>query len=520
MVYIVGLDGEDTIDAPLNVSATDNGVDITNSIIYHAADDFLGIAYYEYSINNIQTAHTINLSYSSAPIASAYTVSVSTDYNYAFCSVTVRYVSGVHTVVVQPTQDIPVGDNCEVRINFGDDAPQTGYALTDNGVDVTSSLVYVPKGQYEWSMPYYIYSLTSVRTAHTLVARYTGTTYTVSATTTNENLWFISYDLDGGDYEEVHLPEASCKVNPGGGMTILIGGSNFNGLRVTDNGTDVTSSLVYFSAETHEDITFSDGYQYSISDIQTNHTIVVSQTISENVVSAELADYYLFLYGIIRYNDSNAETQAVTAGDSCELRIYSSAVEGTTYQNVSITTLQPYIIVTDNGVDISGSLSYHSPQYASDQEYLYYTLSNVQIGHAFIITYTGTTYTLTASSTDSNHGIAFSGRIASASQYAIAYPGTNASVFISGSTSDIYLTDNGVDVTSSIVTSNVTYYPVNVIQTNHTIVLSLIPQNTLSMKTSGTWQTVTKAYKKNGNSWVEQSDLTNIFDSTTIYFNE
>ena len=40
---------------------------------------------------------------------------------------------------------------------------------------------------------------------------------------------------------------------------------------------------------------------------------------------------------------------------------------------------------------------------------------------------------------------------------------------------------------------------------------------TLSFKSNGAWVTVTKAYKKVSGSWVEQSDLTTVFDSNTNY---
>jgi hypothetical protein len=53
---------------------------------------------------------------------------------------------------------------------------------------------------------------------------------------------------------------------------------------------------------------------------------------------------------------------------------------------------------------------------------------------------------------------------------------------------------------------------------------SSIPQNATITSCSGKIKcaisSTTKAYKKSGNSWAEQSDLTNIFDTTTIYFNE
>lgn len=43
------------------------------------------------------------------------------------------------------------------------------------------------------------------------------------------------------------------------------------------------------------------------------------------------------------------------------------------------------------------------------------------------------------------------------------------------------------------------------------------PQNTIYIKIAGTWTPVSKAYKKINGAWVEQSDLTTVFDSNTNY---
>lgn len=43
------------------------------------------------------------------------------------------------------------------------------------------------------------------------------------------------------------------------------------------------------------------------------------------------------------------------------------------------------------------------------------------------------------------------------------------------------------------------------------------PTNSLFIKSNGSWVTATKAYKKVGGVWVEQSDLTQVFDENTNY---
>lgn len=46
------------------------------------------------------------------------------------------------------------------------------------------------------------------------------------------------------------------------------------------------------------------------------------------------------------------------------------------------------------------------------------------------------------------------------------------------------------------------------------------PTDTAYIKRNNQWVTVTKVFKKVNNSWVEQSDLSNVFDSGTNYYTE
>lgn len=74
------------------------------------------------------------------------------------------------------------------------------------------------------------------------------------------------------------------------------------------------------------------------------------------------------------------------------------------------------------------------------------------------------------------------------------------------------------------ITWTVTYtvsgyiYTITAISTNHTIVVSSggVVQ-VLYYKNNGNWISATRVYKKINGSWVEQSDLTNVFDSQTNY---
>lgn len=77
----------------------------------------------------------------------------------------------------------------------------------------------------------------------------------------------------------------------------------------------------------------------------------------------------------------------------------------------------------------------------------------------------------------------------------------------------------GVSLTVTYSVSGKIYtYTLSNIRTNHTIVFTApVQTQILYVKRNGSWSTVTKAYKKINGSWVEQTDLTNVFDSGTNY---
>ena len=60
-------------------------------------------------------------------------------------------------------------------------------------------------------------------------------------------------------------------------------------------------------------------------------------------------------------------------------------------------------------------------------------------------------------------------------------------------------------------------YTVTNVQTAHTIVVSEFKEETMYVKQNGTWVELRKVYKKVNGNWVEQTDLTDVFDTGTIY---
>ena len=92
----------------------------------------------------------------------------------------------------------------------------------------------------------------------------------------------------------------------------------------------------------------------------------------------------------------------------------------------------------------------------------------------------------------------------------------------------IYLTDNGVDVTSSLVSEETVdkngnniityYYTLTNIQEMHNLLAKAGEATTfLYIKDNGSWKKSTKVYQKINGSWIEQLDIADIFNSSNNY---
>lgn len=127
-------------------------------------------------------------------------------------------------------------------------------------------------------------------------------------------------------------------------------------------------------------------------------------------------------------------------------------------------------------------------------------------------TWDETIYSVSVSSNVQGVGIsATSGETTSGGTNVITLTGVS-------SLSSIQLMDNGSDVTSSLVAAGSNYtYTLSNVSADHTIVVSDAQSNKMYTKVNGNWVGLQKVYKKVSNSWVEQTDLTNVFESDKIY---
>lgn len=76
----------------------------------------------------------------------------------------------------------------------------------------------------------------------------------------------------------------------------------------------------------------------------------------------------------------------------------------------------------------------------------------------------------------------------------------------------------GISLVVSYESDGVIYiYTISSVTADHTIVVSQAAQNKMYVKVNGSWVEATAVYKKVSGSWVQQMDLTNVFDSNTNY---
>ena len=241
----------------------DNGTDVSSSVVMNSYTE-AGMTYYSayYVINDVSANHTVV--FSRTEIVPTYTVSGTTSVQDT--GLFAQYTSGGTTTMGSLPVDADEGTDVGILIYpTVEGADLTGITVTDNGVDVTSSIVYVQNGS-----GYYQYTISNIQAAHTLVVTRV-TTYTVSASSTDPTLT-VSVNNQG----------TSLDITVGQPAVIFIGGSDFTGLHATDNDVDVTSSLEYV-ASTGGGVGYPPRYKYEIAAVNETHTIVVSRVAASPV---------------------------------------------------------------------------------------------------------------------------------------------------------------------------------------------------------------------------------------------
>jgi hypothetical protein len=149
-----------------------------------------------------------------------------------------------------------------------------------------------------------------------------------------------------------------------------------------------------------------------------------------------------------------------------------------------------------------------------------YTLTNVQAKHSLIFVFGDVEYYFVNSS-GNNCKLYPDGQMIK-----LAGQSYHLTIVPDNTTASVSITDNGVDATSNLVkeegvdkTGNtvVNYtYKIASVTAAHNLAIT-VGGAKISIKVNGSWRTYSTVYKKINGVWVEQSDLTTVFQNNVNY---
>jgi hypothetical protein len=273
---------------------------------------------------------------------------------------------------------------------------------------------------------------------------------------------------------------STATVDPSGTQTVYDGDdfmltltnvSNVNNIKVTDNGNDVTSSLV----------------------------LIPSGTTSKTFNPSALEDH-LGYNGASVTNPENACTNTGST-NYAELLLGGGTVA---YMLYAFDTTQILNNATINSVSCSAKISVSSTSTSITNKSVQLYAGSTAKGTAYTNVTTSTTpFNITAGSNwtvNDVHNIKI--------RATATYSRTN------GYTLRIY----GVNLTINYTVNDISYsYTISNISADHTIVISNASTNKLHVRTSSGWVEAVKVHKKINGSWIEQTDLSNLFSGNTLY---
>lgn len=441
-------------------------------------------------------------------------------------------------------------DNAKIviRVVRGNNTDQASFSFWGATLSVTYSL---PEGDY------YTYTLSNVSADHTIII--------------SDSIIEIPDEDPEYNYYPITVSSINATTEPGRGTVRLVEGSNQtitiypddpSVTLILDNGQDVSNRLVTlpgpqpsYTVDTAPGASY--GFAYSSStEYYTSQNNGVASSAAVARVSFDLPVRCLVTFQYINYAEATYDfgvfgkidttlsttgwTSTSNAGDSTtdagleQIRLNTSSSNSANPQ-----TLTYEIPAGTHYIDVKFGKDQASDDYNDTLQFKItdiqelepnnsytYTLSNIQEPHSLIFIFGDVIY------------------------YFVNSGGTNARLFPSGQmvqlpgdtyrltvipddySYDITVTDNNVDVTNSVqkkeeeitkegvTTTVVNYiYTLNNIAATHNIVATCFGSGGVYVKVSDSWVTVSKIYKKQNNAWVEQSDISNIFETGKIYIN-
>lgn len=373
------------------------------------------------------------------------------------------------------------------------------------------------------------------------------------------------------NYYSISVSSINAETTPGRGTIRLEEGSNqvieihpTDPLitLITDNGVDVSSQLVLhgggspsYTVATASGASYGftqngNGYYQSTNNGVSKSASVARVTFSLPVRCLVTIKYINYAeanydYGLFGKVDTTVATDGLTASSgqstpSDNENNYYLICRSSQYNTSSVQTLTYEIEAGTHYIDIkygkddatdsnNDTLQWKidSIQELEPNNYYTYTLSNIQQDHSLVFIFGDVTYYFINSS-GTGSKLFPNGSI-------VYLPGDNYSLTIvpDDYSYEVSLIDNNIDKTTyverkeeqktkdGVTITVVNYiYKLTDIQTTHNIVVNCFPPTTLYVKKNGQFERVPSIYKKVNNEWVEQTDLTTIFESNKIYINK
>ncbi len=442
-----------------------------------------------------------------------------------------------------------------------DDAKIVLYIKRGNNTDQASTSFWGATLSVTYTLPaedYYTYTISNVNADHTIII--------------SDSIIEIPDEDPEYSYYPITVSSINATTEPGRGTIRLVEGSNQtiaiypddpSVTLILDNGQDVSNRLVTlpgpqpsYTVDTAPGASY--GFTYSSSTtyyISQNAGIASSAAVAR--VSFDLPVRCLVTFQYINYAeatydfgvfgkiDTTLSTVGWTAtsgsGDTTtdagleQIRLNTSSSNSANPQ-----TLTYEIPAGTHYIDVKFGKDQASDDYNDTLQFKIidiqelepnnsytYTLSNIQEPHSLIFIFGDVTYYFVNSS-GTNARLFPSGQM-------VQLPGDTyrLTVIPDDYSYDIAVTDNNVDVTNSVqkkeeeitkegVTITVVnyIYTLNNIAATHNIVVSCFGSGGVYVKVSDSWVTVSKIYKKQNNAWVEQSDISDIFETGKIYIND
>lgn len=473
-------------DADVNISVAnlyeikvkDNNVDVTSSVTGSNGN-------YTYIVSNVQTAHTI-------------TVEENTNY-----SVTVTSTYTGATGTASPSK-VYVGQNSVVDIDVDN---LYEIVVKDNGTDVTGDIVVV-QGETTTStfdISEYVESASSydsVYSTYYVTNGVAGSGSTTRACVYVEQTAYaeakLTYKFDcssipenaiitnvvcvagaacynSGQYFETRTLQLYNGANAKGTATTITGNGStktnhtINGgswtreelndicivARVVRGNNTTQASFSFWGATLAISYTVPSGKLYTISNVQTNHTITIEE-----------APYYTI-------TTANTYTGATISAPS---KVYDGQNATIT---VSVTNLYE-VVITDNNVNITNSFNGSNGTYT-------YTLTNVSGNHSISVVEAPYATVSVVSYYSSVTGSPASQKV---------YLGRSATITFTGTLTGLVIKDGETDITANVSQNT---YTISNVQADHTIYIYRVANY---VKQNGTFSEIKIYYRKVDDSWV------------------